>query len=112
LNEDYYRVMNNPGALTSIFKAEDAYAGELLSSVSQIRAGVTTAIDLSQVSHSPAHSDACIAGLREAGRRTVFAYSPGQGPASQYPQDIFRLHSQYFSSDDQLLTLALHDGPD
>ena len=112
LQEDYNRVINNSGALNAFYQPEDAYAGELLASVSQMRAGVTTAVDLSQISHSPAHSDACIAGLKEAGRRTVFAFSPGQGPANQYPQDVFRLRSQYFSSNDQLLTLALHTGLD
>jgi cytosine/adenosine deaminase-related metal-dependent hydrolase len=112
LQEDYNRVINNPGALNAFYRPEDAYAGELLASVSQMRAGVTTAVDLSQVSHSPAHSDACIAALKEAGRRTLFGFSAGQGPATQYPQDIARLRSQYFSSDDQLLTLALHAGLD
>src|SRR5437667_1363174 len=112
LKEDYNRVINNPGALNAFYQPEDAYAGELLASVSQMRAGVTTAVDLSQVSHSPAHSDACIDALKEAGRRTLFGFSAGQGPASQYPQDIVRLRSQYFSSDDQLLTLALHAGLD
>src|SRR5437667_1473670 len=112
LQEDYNRVINNPGALNAFYQPDDAYIGELLASVSQMRTGVTTAVDLSQVSHSPAHSDACIAGLKEAGRRTVFGFSAGQGPANQYPQDIFRLRSQYFSSDDQLLTLALHTGVD
>src|SRR4029077_2155717 len=62
----------------------------------------------SQVSLSPAHSDACIAGLKESGRRAVFAFSAGVGPATRYPQDITRLRKQYFSSSDQLLTLALH----
>ena len=108
LQEDYNRVINNPGALNAFYQPDDAYAGELLASVSQMRAGVTTAVDLSQISHSPAHTDACIAALKEAGRRTVFGFSAGQGSATQYPQDIVRLHSQYFSSDDQLLTLALH----
>src|ERR1051326_7969621 len=100
------------GALNAFYQPEDAYAGELLASVSQMRAGVTTAVDLSQVSHSPAHSDACIAALKEAGRRTVFGFSAGQGPNSQYPQDVVRLRTQYFSTDDQLLTLALHTGLD
>jgi 5-methylthioadenosine/S-adenosylhomocysteine deaminase len=112
LRQDYNRVINNPGALNAFYQPEDAYAGELLASVSQMRAGVTTAVDLSQISHSPAHSDACIAALKEAGRRTLFGFSAGQGPATQYPQDITRLRSQYFSSDDQLLTLALHTGLD
>ena len=112
LQDDYNRVINNPGALNAFYQPDDAYIGELLASVSQMRAGVTTSVDLSQVSHSPAHSDASIAGLKEAGRRTVFGYSAGQGPANRYPQDIVRLRSQYFSSDDQLLTLALHAGID
>jgi len=112
LQDDYNRVINNLGALNAFYQPDDAYIGELLASVSQMRAGVTTSVDLSQVSHSPAHTDACIAGLKEAGRRTVFGYSAGQGPANRYPQDIARLHSQYFSSDDQLLTLALHAGID
>src|SRR5205814_6764022 len=82
LQDDYNRVINNPGALNAFYQPDDAYIGELLSSVSQMRAGVTTSVDLSQISHSPAHSDACIAGLKEAGRRTVFGYSAGQGPAN------------------------------
>jgi cytosine/adenosine deaminase-related metal-dependent hydrolase len=109
---DYNRLITGPGALTSFYEPDDAYAGELLASVSQIAAGVTTAIDLSQVSNTPAHTDACIAGLRESGRRAVFAYSPGAGSGSRFPQDITRLRSQYFSSEEQLLTLALHAGLD
>ena len=75
-------------------------------------AGVTTGVDTSQVSHTPDHTDACINALSEAGRRTVFAYSQGVGPKSQYPQDIRRLRMRFFSSDEQLLTLAMGGGPD
>ena len=110
LAADYNRLITSPDGLTSFFQPEDAYAGVLLASVSQIRAGVTTAIDLSQVQNSPAHTDACIAGFRESGRRTVVAYSRGYGAATRYPQDITRLRSQYFSSEDQLLTLFLNAG--
>jgi len=110
LAADYNRLITNPNGLTLYFQPEDAYAGVLLASVSQIRAGVTAAIDLSQVQNSPAHTDACIAAFRESGRRAVFAYSRGFGPGSRYPQDVTRLRSQYFSSDDQLLTLALNGG--
>ena len=112
LQEDYNRVINNPAGLNAFYQPDDGYIGELLASVSQIRAGVTTAVDLSQISQSPAHSDACIAGLKESGRRAVFGFSAGLGPANQFPQDIVRLKSQYFSSEDQLLTLALHAGLD
>ena len=63
------------------------------------------------MSHTPAYSDACIAGLKESGRRAVYTYSPGLGPGSQYPKDLLRLKSQYFSSADQLLTLELNAAP-
>jgi 5-methylthioadenosine/S-adenosylhomocysteine deaminase len=97
------------GTFTPAYLPEDARIGELVASLSQINAGVTTTVDTSQVSLTPEHTDACIAGLKESGRRVLFAYSAGQGAKSQYPQDIVRLGKQYFSSDDQLLTLALGD---
>jgi cytosine/adenosine deaminase-related metal-dependent hydrolase len=96
------------GIFTPVYLPDDAYISELVASLNQISAGVTTTVDTSQVSLTPAHTDACIAGLKESGRRALFAYSAGVGPASQYPQDITRLRKQYFSSTDQLLTLALN----
>jgi cytosine/adenosine deaminase-related metal-dependent hydrolase len=99
------------GIFTPVYQPEDAYVSELVASLSQLNAGVTTTVDTSQVSHTPAHSDACIAGLRESGRRAVYTYSPGLGPASQYPKDLLRLKSQYFSTADQLLTLELNAAP-
>src|SRR5579863_1869397 len=100
------------GIFTPVYLPQDAYISELVASLNQISAGVTTTVDTSQVSLSPAHSDACISGLRESGRRAVFAYAAGVGPASQFPRDIVRLRKQYFSSSDQLLTLALNAQPD
>jgi cytosine/adenosine deaminase-related metal-dependent hydrolase len=99
------------GIFTPVYQPEDAYISELVASLGQLNAGVTTTVDTSQVSHTPAHSDACIAGLRESGRRAVYTYSPGLGPNSQYPKDLLRLKSQYFSSADQLLTLELNAAP-
>ena len=84
---------------------------ELVASVSQINAGVTTTVDTSQVSLSPAHTDACIAGLE--GIRTDERCSPtqrAQAQASQFPQDITRLRKQYFSSSDQLLDAGARRG--
>jgi cytosine/adenosine deaminase-related metal-dependent hydrolase len=99
------------GIFTPVYQPEDAYISELVASLNQLNAGVTTTVDTSQVSHTPAHSDACIAGLKESGRRAVYTYSPGLGPGSQYPKDLLRLQSQYFSSADQLLTLELNAAP-
>jgi 5-methylthioadenosine/S-adenosylhomocysteine deaminase len=97
------------GTFAPAYLPEDARLGEHVASLSQMNAGVTTTVDTSQVSLTPEHTDACIAGLKESGRRVLFAYSTGPGTKSQYPQDIVRLRKQYFSSDDQLLTLALGD---
>ena len=99
------------GIFTPVYQPEDAYISELVASLNQLNAGVTTTVDTSQVSHTPAHSDACIAGLKESGRRAVYTYSPGLGPGSKYPKDLLRLQSQYFSSTDQLLTLELNAAP-
>jgi len=99
------------GVFTPVYQPEDAYISELVASFNQLNAGVTTTVDTSQVSHTPAHSDACIAGLKESGRRAVYTYSPGLGPANRYPKDLLRLQSQYFSSSDQLLTLELNAAP-
>jgi 5-methylthioadenosine/S-adenosylhomocysteine deaminase len=98
------------GILTPVYRPEDAQVSELVASLNQINAGVTTGVDTSQVSHTPQHTDACLDGLAKAGRRTVFAYSGGVGPGAQYPQDIRRLRKERFSSTDQLLTLALGGG--
>jgi hypothetical protein len=99
------------GVFTPVYQPEDAYISELVASLNQLNARVTTTVDTSQVSHTPAHSDACIAGLKESKRRAVYTYSPGLGPGSQYPKDLLRLQAQYFSSADQLLTLELNAAP-
>jgi cytosine/adenosine deaminase-related metal-dependent hydrolase len=75
--------------------------------------GTTGVIDVSQVNNTPEHSDALIRALQDAGIRAMFGYSAGvAGAGMQHPQDIARLKRTYFSSKDQLLTLALGIGPD
>jgi cytosine/adenosine deaminase-related metal-dependent hydrolase len=112
LNGPKSYVSDIQGIFTPAYRPEDARISELVASLSQINAGVTTGVDTSQVSHTPEHTDACIDGLSEAGRRTLFAYSQGVGSGVRYPQDIRRLRTQYFSSSDQLLTLAMGGGLD
>jgi cytosine/adenosine deaminase-related metal-dependent hydrolase len=112
LNGPNSYVSDIQGIFTPAYRPEDARISELVASLSQINAGVTTGVDTSQVSHTPEHTDACIDGLSEAGRRTLFAYSQGVGSGVRYPQDIRRLRTQYFSSNDQLLTLAMGGGLD
>jgi len=64
-------------------------------------------VDISQISHSPEHSDANIKALQDSGIRAVFAYSRGANGSSRYPQDLARLMRTYFNSSEQLLTPAL-----
>jgi 5-methylthioadenosine/S-adenosylhomocysteine deaminase len=105
VDPDYNRdVQNN---LTMHYTPADVYAGVLTTALSFIDNGTTTIIDLSQISHTPEHSDAGIRALQDSGIRAVYGYSRGGGSAMQWPQDIGRIQRTYFSSKDQLLTLAL-----
>jgi 5-methylthioadenosine/S-adenosylhomocysteine deaminase len=105
VDPDYNRdVQNN---LTLHYSPDDVYAGVLTTALGFIEMGTTTIIDLSQISHTGEHSDACIRALQEAGIRAVYGYSRGAGPAMRWPADLGRLQRTYFSSKDQLLTLAL-----
>ena len=103
----------------SPYDPEDCYIAELVASVNQISQGVTTGIDTSQSSHTPQHTDALIQGLMDSGRRTLYAYSPGRSdqPGYEHPgtlgdmtKGLGRLVSTYFSSRDQLVTVALNTG--
>ena len=99
------------GIFTPAYLPEDALVAELLASLSQISDGVTTAVDTSQVQLTPEHTDACIAGLKESGRRALFTYaSGGRDAAARFPVELARLRKQYFSSADQLLTLGSGGG--
>jgi cytosine/adenosine deaminase-related metal-dependent hydrolase len=105
LNPDYNRDIQT--TLTPAYAAADAYAGMLVTALGMIDTGTTAMVDISQVCHTPEHSDALIRALQEAGLRAVYSYHRGTGPGTQYPQDIKRLQRIYFNSKDQLLTLAL-----
>jgi cytosine/adenosine deaminase-related metal-dependent hydrolase len=98
------------------YRPEDAYAGNLLSALGAIDAGITTILDFSHIQNTPDHADACIAALRDSGMRAIFGYGfPTNGnpqwwldkQQSKYPDDLLRIQTQYFSTDDQLLTLCL-----
>jgi 5-methylthioadenosine/S-adenosylhomocysteine deaminase len=94
---------------------EEVQLGDLLTGLSALNAGITCILDWSHIATSPAHTDGAIAGLQASGIRAVYGYGPNFGlptpwyndPNSAYPGDVHRLRRQYFSSSDQLLTLAL-----
>src|SRR5882724_1215318 len=54
LNPDYNRDISN--TLTAAYRPSDVYAGVLVTALGMIDAGTTTAVDTSQVSHTPEHS--------------------------------------------------------
>ena len=94
-----------------VYRPQDVYISELFGSLSSLDAGVTTVHDISQIHHSPAHSDAAIKGLMDSDRRAVFGYFEGagftHGPGYAYPVDARRIKQQYFSSNDQLVTMIM-----
>ncbi len=109
LLSDYGRDIT--GSARRVYRPEDAYIGDLVIALGAINAGVTTVLDWSHIGNSPEHTDAAIDGLAESGLRSVYAYGGGvAGPDNRYPDDIRRLRAERFSSDDQLLTLALAAG--
>jgi cytosine/adenosine deaminase-related metal-dependent hydrolase len=95
--------------LAPAYRPEDAYAGNLVSLLGAIDAGITTVLDWSHIQATREHADAVIRALQESGMRGLFAYGY---PWWKYPdpnQDdwIRDVAKQYFSSKDQLLTLGM-----
>jgi 5-methylthioadenosine/S-adenosylhomocysteine deaminase len=92
-----------------VYRPQDVYISELFGSLSSLDAGVTTVHDISQIHHSPEHSDSAIKGIMDSDRRAVFGYfeSAGNVPGNQYPNDARRIRKQYFSSDNQLVTMIM-----
>jgi 5-methylthioadenosine/S-adenosylhomocysteine deaminase len=97
------------------YTPDDVYAGDLFSALGAIDSGVTCVLDWSHIHNTPDHTDAAIKALAESGVRAVFAYGNPQNETGRYwemkghkfPEDIARLRKQYFSSEDQLLTLYM-----
>jgi cytosine/adenosine deaminase-related metal-dependent hydrolase len=100
------------GTFAPVYRPEDVYINELFGSLSQLDAGVTTCHDISQIHHTPEHSDAAIKGSADSGRRIAFGYFESaaadlDGFRGEYPEDAHRIRKQFFSSDDQLMTMTM-----
>jgi 5-methylthioadenosine/S-adenosylhomocysteine deaminase len=98
----YYEYILNKFA--PVYRPQDVYINELFGGLSQLDDGVTTVHDVSQISHSPAHSDAAIQALIDTERRAAFGYFESAGnfgagvPGNQYPQDADRIYHKWFSA--------------
>jgi 5-methylthioadenosine/S-adenosylhomocysteine deaminase len=87
-----------------VYRPQDVYINELFGGLSQLDDGVTTVHDVSQIHHSPQHSDAAIQALIDTGRRAAFGYFESAGanilgtnPGNKYPIDASRIYKQWFA---------------
>ncbi|RDI71020.1 amidohydrolase family protein [Halopelagius longus] len=109
------------GNISSQYRPQDAYLGNLFGAVQQLNAGTTTVLDWFHIANSPGHTNRAIEGLEDAGIRALFAHGPPGDDSAKWwenssvthPDDIRRLARERFPSDDGLLTLAMGArGPD
>jgi 5-methylthioadenosine/S-adenosylhomocysteine deaminase len=109
--DHYFAVML--GSVGGHYRPEDVYVGNYAGSLEALNGGVTTLLDWSHINNTPEHSDAAVQGLKDAGIRAVYAHGVPTGgewwsfSELNHPEDVRRIRDTYFSSDDQLLTLAL-----
>lgn len=97
--------------LSGDFRPEDTYNGNLLGALEALDGGITTLLDWSHNVDTPEHSDAAVEGLFASGMRSVFAHGGGATmwnlPSTvPHTRDVLRIRDQYFSSPDQLVTMA------
>ncbi len=103
------------------YRPDDVYAANQWGALECANAGITTLVDWSHIMNTPAHADAAIKGLQDAGIRSVFAFGfPNTSIQAwwfglDYGGSVERIdgecarrvRSQYFSSDKGLITMAL-----
>lgn len=76
-NYFYFYYVNH----VNLFRPEDIYAGNLLSALESMDAGVTTTVDWSHGLRTPAHADAALDALERVPGRFVLAYGDhSRGP--------------------------------
>ncbi|MEU6684744.1 amidohydrolase family protein [Streptomyces sp. NPDC046832] len=99
-----------------LYTPQDVYAGNLAGALECLNAGITTLVDWSHINNTPEHPDAAIQGLRESGIRAQYAYGSANTSLAEYwfesriaipADDVRRIRSAYFASDDGLLTMGL-----
>lgn len=98
------------------YRPEDVYLGNLVGALEALDAGITTVVDHCHILHSPEHTDAAVAGLREAGIRAVFCYGTFASPAHAIgvappardwrPADARRVRRDLLPGDDGLIRFA------
>ena len=110
----YFRQVH--AGISPHYTPEDTKIGTLLGALAQVAAGTTTLFDWCHNNATPAHTDAAIDALQEAGLRAVFGHGtvkpkpkPGEPHFSTIPHpvgEIDRLRKGRLSQDTALVTLA------
>lgn len=103
------------GRFGRLFTPDDVYAGNLLGAVSAAQSGITTLCDESHVQNSPAHTDAAVQALKDAGSRAVFDYGWPSIDAPKWmnnsslthPTYVAELQKSAFTASDSLVTLRM-----
>jgi 5-methylthioadenosine/S-adenosylhomocysteine deaminase len=99
-----------------VYRPEDVYASNLAGSLECLNAGITTLVDWSHINNTPEHPDAAVSALQETGIRAQYAYGSANTSLADYwfdskisipGDDVRRIRDAHFSSDNQLLTMAL-----
>lgn len=93
----------------AIFRPEDVHAGNALSGIEALHAGVTTTVDWSHGLRTPDHADAAVDALRSVPGRFVLAYgnlfgAPWEWTGAPEFQDFV---NRRFGSRDDMLGLAV-----
>ena len=98
------------GKVVGLYTPQDAYIGNLVGALDQINSGVTTLFDWCHIVNTPAHADAAVDALKEAGIRAIFAYGSPMtlfGTKEPHPADARRMRHERLSSSEALVTMAL-----
>jgi cytosine/adenosine deaminase-related metal-dependent hydrolase len=103
--------------LSSRYTPEDIYLGNLLSAYEALDAGVTTVLDWSHATNTPAHAAAALHALTDSGARAVFAYGPPSiewwnSDGAPNPDHVARLHDRHRGTDNRVGFAIAIRGPE
>ena len=108
------------GGYGGAFEPEDVYASNLLGAASALDSGITTMLDWSHISNTPAHSDAAVESLVASGIRGVYAHGwpindldgwTGVENTRVHPEDIRRIAHAWASRERLTIAMAVR-GPE